>query len=219
MSAAFGFGAMTVAVCSPFLGHLLDRFGPRRIILPCMAIFGLGFGSLGFLTPNPAHLYLVFVALGIVGNGTTQMGYSRAVASWFDRRRGFALAIVMAGSGTGAMLLPPLSQWLITHHGWRAAYLALGLLVWIAGIPLTAIFVRERPVPRSEAVVLSGATLGEGLRSGAFWFILATLFLGSISVNGAITHLSPLLTDRGVSPDSAALAASVLGLSSLCGRS
>jgi MFS family permease len=109
VSAAFGIAALTVAVCSPPLGHLLDKFGPRRVILPCMTVFGLAFASLGLLTPRLLHLYAIFVLLGIVGNGTTQMGYSRAVSTWFDKRRGVALALVMAGVGTGAMLFPPIA--------------------------------------------------------------------------------------------------------------
>lgn len=219
VSAAFGFAALTVAACSPLLGHLLDRLGPRRVILPCMAVFGLAFASLGLLTDNRAHLYATFVLMGVVGNGTTQMGYSRAVSTWFDRRRGFALALVMAGTGGGAMIFPPFTQFLIDRYGWRNAYFTLGLLVLICGIPLTALFVRERPKPPAAASAPSpGVTLPQGLRSSAFWLIVATLFLGSVSVNGAITHLSPLLTDRGVTPSNAALAASALGFSSFFGR-
>ena len=226
VSAAFGFAALTVAVCSPPLGHLLDRFGPRRVILPCMAIFGLAFGSLGFLTPRLAHLYAIFVLLGIVGNGTTQMGYSRAVSTWFDKRRGLALALVMAGVGTGSMLFPPLAQTLIAGYGWRTAYMVLGALVLLLGLPLTALFVRERPRDPHAAADSSGrtasgfagSTVSEGLRSRAFWILIGTLLLSSVSMNGAITHLSPLLTDRGVSASSAALAASLLGMASFFGR-
>jgi predicted MFS family arabinose efflux permease len=219
VSAAFGLAALTVAVCSPPLGHLLDRWGPRRVILPCMAVFGLAFASLGFLTPRLAHLYAIFVLLGIVGNGTTQMGYSRAVSTWFDKRRGLALALVMAGVGTGAMLLPPIAQALIGGYGWRTAYFVLGSLVLLLGLPLTAVFVRERPVDRVESrTELGGMTVAEGLRSRAFWILIGTLFLSSVSMNGAITHLSPLLTDRGVTAGNAALAASMLGLASFCGR-
>jgi MFS family permease len=219
VSAAFGFAALTVAVCSPPLGHLLDRFGPRRVILPCMAVFGVAFASLGFLTPHLTHLYAIFVLLGVVGNGTTQMGYSRAVSTWFDRRRGLALALVMAGVGTGAMVFPPIAQALIAAYGWRVAYFVLGSLVLLLGIPLTAAFVCERPRERSLTVAtLAGATVSQGLRSPAFWILIATLFLSSVSMNGAITHLSPLLTDRGVPAANAALAASMLGLASFCGR-
>ena len=219
ISAAFGLAAMSVAVCSPLLGHLLDRFGPRGVILPCMAAFGLAFGSLGFLTPSLIHLYAVFVVLGIVGNGTTQMGYSRAVSTWFDARRGLALALVMAGVGTGAMVLPPAAQALILDSGWRAAYFVLGAAVLVLGIPPTALFVRERPRQGLHAVSpLGGRRVAHAVRSRVFWILVATLMLGSLSVNGAVTHLSPLLTDRNVPATTAALAVSALGLASLCGR-
>lgn len=221
VSLAFGLAALTVAAASPFLGQLLDRFPPRRVILPCVLVFGLAFSSLGFLTSSQAQLYATFILLGLVGNGGTQMAYARPVSTWFTRRRGLALAFVMAGSGTGAMLFPPLAQYLIDGFGWRTAYFLLGSLVFLLGIPLTALFVRDHPNSRPQKMqspASSGATVAEGLRSRAFWLIVAILFLGSISVNGAITHLAPLLTDRGVSPASAAFAASLLGLSSLCGR-
>jgi MFS family permease len=73
VSAAFGIAAMTVAVCSPPLGYLLDRHSPRRIIVPSLMVFGCAFASLSLLTPNIWHLYAVFFVLGIVGNGTAQM--------------------------------------------------------------------------------------------------------------------------------------------------
>ena len=108
VSAAFGIAAMMVALCSPPLGYLFDRFGPRRIILPCLTIFGCTFASLALLTPRLWHLYAIFVVLGMVANGTAQMAYSRAVSSWFQHRRGIALAVMMCGGAVGAMVLPPL---------------------------------------------------------------------------------------------------------------
>ena len=76
VSAAFGIAAMTVAVCSPPLGYLLDRVSPRRILVPCMAVFGCAFASLALLTPHLWHLYATFFVMGIVGNGTAQMAYT-----------------------------------------------------------------------------------------------------------------------------------------------
>ncbi|MCZ2150562.1 MAG: MFS transporter [Bryobacterales bacterium] len=219
ISTAFGIAAMTVAVSSPILGRLLDRYGARPVVLACMAVYGAAFGSLAVLTPNLLHLYLIFFLLGLVGNGATQMGYSRAVASWFTRNRGIALALVVAGTGAGAILFPALAQRLIDSHGWRSAYLVLGIAVLLFGLPLTALFVRENPQsglrrhPKN-----TGGSVTAGLRSRPFWILVSALFLGSIAVNGAITHLSPLLTDRGVSPDRAAFALSILGAASLMGR-
>jgi predicted MFS family arabinose efflux permease len=183
-----------------------------------MAVFGLAFASLSLLTPSLIHLYLTFCLLGVVGNGTTQMGYSRAVSSWFVDKRGLALALVMAGVGAGSMILPSVAQRIIDMHGWRVAYLVLGVLVLIMGIPLTALFVRERPGDHGYGLVKHGSSVREGLRSRPFWLLVAALFLSSIAVNGAITHLSPLLTDRGISPDRAAVAVSVLGGASFVGR-
>ncbi len=219
VSASFGFAALSVAVCSPFLGRLLDRYPPRRIIVPCMAIFGLSFASLSFLTPSLLHLYAIFVVMGVVGNGSTQMGYSRAVSTWFVRHRGFAMSVVMAGSATGAIVFPPLAQAIIGSLGWRSAYLCLGALTLLIGLPLTIAFVRENPRAECPAVSTAvGFTVAQALRSPAFWIILSSLFLGSVSVNGALTHLSPLLTDRGVPASQAALVASSLGFAGFAGR-
>jgi MFS family permease len=218
ISTAFGIAAMTVAVCSPVLGRLLDHYGARRIVPVCMLVFSAAFASLSLLTPNLTHLYATLFVLGMVGNGTTQMGYSRAVSSWFIEKRGLALALVVAGAGAGSIVFPTVAQWLIDSQGWRSAYQVLGGVVLIMGLPLTLVFLRERPIERGAKPVAEGSSIREGLRSRAFWLLVATLFLSSIAVNGAITHLSPLLTDRGVSADGAALAVSVLGAASLTGR-
>lgn len=219
ISTAFGIAAMTVAVCSPVLGRLLDRYGARRVVLCCMLLFGVAYSSLSLLTPSLTHLYATFFVLGVVGNGTTQMGYSRAVSSWFLHNRGIALALVVAGSGMGSMLFPWLAQRVIDAYGWRVAYQVLGAAILVMGIPLTALFVRENSVSRDGIhPTAEGSSVREGLRSRVFWLLVAMLFLSSIAVNGAITHLSPLLTDRGIDAEDAALAVSVLGAASLAGR-
>lgn len=219
VSAAFGIAAMTVAVCSPAIGYLLDRVHPTRIILPSLTVFGLAFASLSLLTPNLWHLYAVFFVLGIVGNGTAQMAYSRAVSSWFDRRRGMALSFIMAGGAVGAMVLPPATEALIATVGWRTAFVAIGAMVLVIGLPTVARFIRERPIAAHGTHAPSaGATLSEGLRSRVFWIAVVVLFFSSIAQNGALTHMSALLTDRGVSASGGAIALSAMGAASLAGR-
>jgi predicted MFS family arabinose efflux permease len=79
--------------------------------------------------------------------------------------------------------------------------------------------VERRPVQKESAPVAhSGLTWQQGARSFAFWIIVAVLFVSSVGMNGAITHLSALLTDRGVTSRDAALCASILGGSSVLGR-
>jgi predicted MFS family arabinose efflux permease len=218
ISAAFGLAALGIAACSPPLGLLLDRFPARRIILPCLTIFGLAFASLSMLTPHLWHLYAVFLVLGIVGNGTAHLAYSRAISTWFQTRRGVAFAVLMTGGAVGAMVLPPVAQALIQTTGWRNAFAILGAMVLVIGLPF-ALQVRERPNPaRVRKDMAAGVSVGEGLRSRIFWIIAVVLFLSSIAQNGSIAHLSALLTDRGISAAHAALAASAMGGAALAGR-
>jgi MFS family permease len=202
------------------LGRWIDRFGPRRIILVCMTVFGCAIASLSLLHSGLCQFYLTCFVLGIVGNGAAHLAYSRSISTWFQRRLGTALAFVMVGAGMGAMILPVVAQSIISRSGWCAAYASLGGLALLLGLPLSWRYIRERGVIGNDSapVTHSGTTWQQGLRSFAFWIITAILFVSSISMNGAITHLSALLTDRGLTAGNAALCASVLGGSSLLGR-
>jgi MFS family permease len=218
VSAAFGVAALAVAACSPPLGWLLDRYPARRIILPCLTIFGCAFASLSLLTPHLWQFYATFLVLGIVGNGTAQLAYSRVLTTWFRERRGVAFSILLGGGAVGAIVLPPIAEALIRAVGWRGSFAILGAAVLAVGLPCgSGVRARSRPA-HSAAKPASGATVSEGLRSRIFWIIVAELFLISISQNGAITHLSALLTDRGISAGKAALAVSAMGAAILAGR-
>jgi len=220
ISAGFSIAALTLAAASPLLGFLLDRFGPRRIVLPCIAIFSIAYASLAFLTAHLIHFYLTFLVIGLVGNGTAFLGYSRAISTWFNRRRGLALSIMLAGGGCGAMVLPVVTQSVLTHSGWRTAFAILGFLALVVGFPLTAWLVREKPVAEQnvDASIDVGESVGKALGGRVFWIIAATVGLYAISVNGAIAHLSALLTDRGVSTQGGAYAIAAIGASGLIGR-
>ena len=220
ISVAFGITAITLAICSPAIGHLLDRFPPRRIILPAIALFSAGVASLAFLGPHIAQFYLSYLLLGIVGNGTAQLAYSRAISTWFVQRRGFAFALMLTGSGVGSILLPLFAQHTMDVHGWRAAYLGLGGLALLVGFPLTALFVREKPSAFRAANHASseGMSFGQAMRSRVFWILMPSILLYAFSANGAIAHLSAILTGDGLSAQSAAIALSVLGASGIVGR-
>jgi MFS family permease len=225
ISSGFAIAAVTLGVFSPLLGRLIDRIGPRRIILPCMTVFGCAITSLALLRSGLWQFYVTCFVLGLVGNGAAHLAYSRSISTWFQRRLGTALAFVMVGAGLGAMILPVVAQTIISRSGWRAAYLSLGGIALVLGLPLSWLYVRERGlVPHgivqrnSDPVEHSGATWQQGLLSFAFWIIVTVLCVSSISMNGAVTQMSALLTDRGITARSAALCASVLGGSSLVGR-
>jgi MFS family permease len=143
ISQAFSLAAISVAICSPFMGKLFDRFEPRKIIAAFMAAFGLGLASLAWLTPHLSQFYLSAVLIGVAGSGTYQLGYARIVTNWFERRLGAALSIVVAGSGAGSFIVPPLVQHLIATYGWRHTYLLLSGLPLLIGAPLTLLFARS----------------------------------------------------------------------------
>jgi MFS family permease len=220
VSLGFGLAAVTLGVVSPLLGRWIDRFGPRRIILPCMTVYCVAIISLAFLRSQLWQFYVTCILLGLVGNGAAHLAFSRSISSWFQRRLGTALAFVMVGAGLGALILPVIAQAIISRSGWRAAYFSLGCLALLLGLPLSWRYIFERGEIRRETAPVShsGQTWQQGLRSFAFWIIVAILFVSSISMNGAITQLSALLTDRGITPGDAALCVSMIGGSSVLGR-
>jgi MFS family permease len=220
ISLAFGITAMTLAICSPGIGHLLDRYPPRRIILPAIFIFSVGMASLAFLGPHILQFYVSYLLLGIVGNATAQLAYSRAISTWFIERRGFAFALMITGSGVGSILLPQFVQHTMDAYGWRAAYLGLGGLALLVGFPLTALFVREKPSALRAANHASseGISFGQAMQSRVFWILMPSILLYALSANGTIAHLSAILTGYGVSAHSATTALSVLGASGIVGR-
>jgi MFS family permease len=217
ISRAFAIAALTVAACSPTIGTLLDRVAPPKVILPCILVFACGIASLSLLRGDIAQFYGTYLLIGIVGNGTAQLAYSRAVLTWFERRRGLALAIVLTGSGTGSILLPIIAQQVMAAHGWRASYLVLGAIA-LLGFPLTALLVRNRPTPVVARKIETPVRIAAVLRSSIFWLIALPVMLGAFSINATIAHLSALLTDHSVPASGAVLALSMLGVSGIVGR-
>lgn len=215
----FALAAITVALVSPGIGMLLDRFAPRRIILPSILIFALALASLSRLGPHISQFYLTFFVLGLVANGTAQFAYTRTMLTWFRRRRGFALALILTGSGVGSIFIPPITQWMIEHHGWRSAYVLLGGIA-LLGFPLTALLVRNRPAAPiyGDQLPASGVTVGAALRNVAFWVMAAITILSAFSENGLVTNMAAILVEHGVTGSSAALALSVRGGAGIIAR-
>jgi len=219
MSSAFGIAAITVALFSPGIGVLLDRLPPRRIILPSIIVFALAYISLSTLTTNITRFYLTYFVLGVVGNGTAQLAYTRAVLTWFQKRRGIALAVVLTGSGTGSIVIPLIAQAVIHNYGWRDAYITLGCIA-LLGFPLTSLLVRNRPINHAQPddTFSTGVSVGAALRGAIFWIIAVMIMLEAFGSNGLLSHLAAMLTERGVSGESAALALSVMGATGILGR-
>jgi sugar phosphate permease len=223
---------LLIPFSAPRAGRLVDRHGARTIIVGAH-LFLIGcLVVLSVLRPPLWHFYAVFALIGLVGVGTTPVTYSRVVANWFDRRRGLALGIAFAGSGIGTFISIPLAQALIDHAGWRFAYLGLAAFCLVIAVPPVWLFLRAKPqelgllpddakpgdtqaVTRAET---EGLSVWRAFRTVNFWLLAGIFFVVAACISGANANLAPLLTDSGVSPSSAAFAASLFGIAIIIGR-
>jgi predicted MFS family arabinose efflux permease len=220
MGGAFALAAITVALVSPLIGILLDRFPPRRIILPGILVFAIALAALSRLTPNIVQFYATFFVMGLVANTTAQFAYTRTILTWFTTHRGVALALLLTGSGIGSIVIPPLTEWMIEHHGWRSGFAMLGSIA-LLGLPLTAMLVRNRPeaaIVRSEHHPDIGMTVSAAMRTAAFWILAIITILSAFSENGLVTNLASILMQHGVLASTAALALSIRGGAGIVAR-
>ena len=142
LSGAFSLQRLEGSVEAPILGFMLDRFGPRRIIIVGAFMGGLGLISLSFVQT----LWMFYVSVLLTAIGTSAcIGQTRnwAIVQWFRRKRGRALGI----GSTGAVFSGPLLViilLLVENLGWRTAFLVTGVSSWVIVIPLSVVF-RARP--------------------------------------------------------------------------
>lgn len=228
MSFAYTVTNLTVVASSVLLGLLIDRFGVRRVLIPSVVLMGLAVASMSQLTGNIYHFYAMYLLIPLLGAGTLPASYSRTIIAWFFRRRGVALGISLAGFGVGAALIPSLGQTLISAYGWRAAYLVFAAIIFLVALPVSYFLIRETPKDmgleidgdsqpgNSDAEV--GLTAAEASRTGSFWLILMAFLLVGVGVASVIDHLVPMLTDRGISPQTAAYCQTSLGIGLIFGR-
>ena len=233
---AFSFGFLVSAVLTPTLGRIMDRAGPRTVMELGVVLMGAGL-LLAPLTSEPWHLYLTLGVL--VGGGSVCLGYSGQslfLPNWFVRRRGLAMGLAFAGVGVGSITLLPWMQLLIESAGWRAACLAMGLLILAVLAPIN-LLLRKQPQDvglqpdgdaapaqtwrRSQASnVVDTAwaavdwTLGRAIRTARFWWIAFGYFCGLYAWYAVQVHQTKYLIEIGFTPIVAAWA---LGLVSLAG--
>ena len=238
---AFSFGFLVSGTLGPVLGRLIDRRGPRAVMLLGVAMVSAGLG-LAPLVTAPWHLYLTLGVL--VAGGTVCLGYTGHalfLPNWFVRRRGLAIGIAFSGAGVGSIVILPWMQRLIVGHGWRAACLAMAALVVVVLAPLN-LLTRRRPEDMgllpdgdhaAEAAGRAGRhpanvvdhewasvdwTLARAIRTARFWWISVGFFGGLWAWYAVQVHQTRYLIEIGFAPAAAAYALGFVGFSGIVGQ-
>ena len=224
VSSAMVVGLWMTGIATPIVGRLVDRFGIRAVALPGIVMFSLATASVAWVPASPVAFTALYALMGLGAAGQTPLIYAKAISARFDHRRGLALGIAMAGVGLGAALVPQFAHELIGIAGWRGAYAGLGVLTFVLAFPAVALFV-GRPDADQEVVLqrvsiarLPGLTGLEALRTARFWSLALSFFIVSGTTGGVISHLAPLLMDRGVTPQTATAMVGIAGSALIGGR-
>jgi len=211
---------ITAVVFAPLAGILADRIGARPVALVSLGLFGLGFMTFAAGNGSLAVYYGSWALIAAVGAGTLPMTWTRAITRRFDKRRGMALGIALMGTGLFGFFSKPLTHFLIGAVGWRGAYVGIGFLPLVIGLPI-AFFLFFEPagaVVRKSAVVLEGMSLKESVRSWRFWLLGAALLPISFAITGPLPNMENILHGDGFSGAAITDLTSLIGLSAIVGR-
>jgi MFS family permease len=218
LSGTFGLARLVSAAVAPALGVLVDRRGPRLLIL--LGTLSLAGGAVVLSRAETSwHVvlgYAVLMAVGGVALG--DLSADATVTRWFVRRRGRALAIATMGLSTAGIVIPLPLAYGITELGWRGAWLALAAAVLVLGVA-AAMVMRARPEDHglvadggaaAEAPLEVAFTARQALGSPAFWLLLIGTNLGGLALFGVNIHLYSYLGDRGLPPATSAAVVTLL---------
>jgi MFS family permease len=206
------------AILSPVVGHLLDRYGTKKIAAAgCLAL------AAGLFLSSSIHslwqLYIffgLFAAIGITFTG--MVPHIFLISEWFASNRASAIGFVYAGTGVGILLLAPLSEWLLSTWGWARAFQTFAVIVLILLLPLVVIFYQHGPHGeklRSKKESSRSAnqwTAKLALRSLQFWLLFFARICAASGTTVIVTHQVAHVVDVGYSK---LLAASIFGFAGI----
>lgn len=229
---AFGWSRQQIAVSSSILaagifpmsfvvGTLADRFGARRILILSQIGLGLCYIALAF-TRSLWQFYAIFVAMPLLASGTLVITVTKVVSVEFDRRRGLALGLTLAGTGVCGLIVPLYAAALEAAFGWRGVFAGVGLLPLLLAAPAAYAWVHD-PAPssgRAPAAATNPAdrSFGQAVRDYRFWVTAVSFCSGLAALVGVLTSLAPILTEAGFPRFAAAALVSLYGLAVLLGR-
>ena len=216
------------AVLSPFFGWSIDRLGSRRIVLPGLVITMVSISAFSLANGSWTQWLILWAVFGVVSGTIKSTAWTAAVVGVFKESRGLALGLVLSGTAVAQMIVPWLSNTLITHFGWRASFVWLSL-GWGGVTLLLCVFflfdARDDAARRLKAgkaaiakVDLPGLSPKEALMDWALWRVAISNFVVMVMTIGLTIHLFPILTDAGVSRNTASLLVGLAGAAGIAGK-
>jgi len=199
-----------------FAGWVVDRFGPRRLMMVGILMAGLAMVGLGWTSSlGMFYFFYLFNALGYVCGGP--LPNQVLLTRWFDRSRGKAMGFAYLGIGIGGASVPWISHVLVQHFGWQAALRILGISIVAVSLPL-AMLVKEPPgAGRVES--LKSATAKAAFQHWAFYLLILGSMCSIAAVSGTQQNLKLFLSlDRHFAQRDAAAILSLVLAFSIAGR-
>jgi MFS family permease len=196
-SIAYSVSQLISGATSPLVGVLVDRLGPRRLVLIGGVLLALGLLASSMINALWEVILLYGVIMTLGANCLGLIVFVPLLSRRFVHNRGMAVAIVQSANGFARAFSAPLSQLLIAGLGWRGAYLAQGGLMAAAVLPLAALFRGTDPVRTvaAQAATPAGWTLWRAMRTPHFWLLFVVyVFTGLGSFLVALHQLAFAVT-------------------------
>ncbi|HJT60959.1 MAG TPA: MFS transporter [Burkholderiales bacterium] len=219
LSGAVSLAGVMAALVSPPLGRILDRHGSRAVLCAAVLTNAVALALLSF-TPSLLVFYLLYCIARVNWATAFDLGIYGAISKWFVARRAFATSVATLAQMAGLVAMPLIAQLAIVHHGWRAGWLALGVVTLVVGFLPVLLFLK--PAPRDADLPPAGTpeprfSRSEAVRTPAFWLLMVYTVLVYPVQAGVSLHQAPHLVERGLDATTAALIVSGFSLMSGAG--
>ncbi|VVO03603.1 MFS transporter [Pseudomonas fluorescens] len=210
---------LAVAVLLPFVALLIDRVGARKVAIGGIMCISSACVMLGLLPENRLVFFGVVAYFSIGASMITSVTIARGVMPWFDQRLGTAIGIMMTGISVAAALGIPVITYIIQTYGWRVGFFVLAVSELVIGLPLLLLWFKEPRDGRGKNKLNSVPRTYRSLVGDAvFWKLSLASLVAAFPIGGFVTHLQPLLSDRGIDELQAAMLVSVFAVAVGLGR-
>jgi MFS family permease len=222
LTGAVMLGMVILSICQPLVGILVDRIGPKKVLVAGLALLGIALVPLSFAT-SLWQIYLLYGVLTSFALAAASPVLSTAlVGRWFQEKRGLAMSIATSGSAFGQLLIVPIAAWIMLASSWQMTYRILAIAIIAVALPLSAIFLRDGPQAASDEASANlapdeGSTLREAVAHPAFWLLGFGFFVCGWTMAFPNTHFLAYADDMGMSVLHAANTVSVTAVFSVMG--